>query len=93
MAFIFCYVYFITFIFQAKNISDTLRIIGLTIIRESARGIGENNYELPEIMFSLVIPLVADENYTVRHDSVFTLGNIVFYGKQSVYKLIILKFI
>jgi len=39
-------------------------------------------------MFSLVIPLVEDEDDTVRNNAVFALGEIAFYGKESVYKLV-----
>lgn len=39
-------------------------------------------------MFPLVIPLVEDEDDTVRNNAVFALGEIVFYGKESVYKLV-----
>lgn len=39
-------------------------------------------------MFSLVIPLVEDEDDSVRNNSVFALGEIAFYGKESVYKLV-----
>lgn len=39
-------------------------------------------------MFSLTIPLVEDEDDSVRNNSVFALGEIVFYGKESMYKLV-----
>jgi len=77
----------IIIIFQAIGSSDILRATGLAIIGESAKGLGENNNELPELMFSLVIPLTDDEDDSVRNNSVFALGEIVFYGKQSIYKL------
>lgn len=39
-------------------------------------------------MFSLAIPLVEDEDDSVRNNSVFALGEIAFYGKESMYKLV-----
>jgi len=68
-----------------------LRATGLAIIGESAKGLGENSCELSDLMFSLVIPLIKDEDDSVRNNSVFALGEIVFYGKQAVHKLV-LKF-
>jgi len=50
--------------------------------------LGENASGLCEVMFSLVIPLVEDEDDTVRNNAVFALGEIAFYGKESVYKLV-----
>lgn len=39
-------------------------------------------------MFSLVLPLAEDEDDTVRNNAVFALGELAFYGKESVYKLV-----
>lgn len=72
--------------FQSKDSSDLLRAAGLAITGESAKGLGENVSGLSEVMFSLVIPLVEDEDDTVRNNAVFALGEIAFYGKESVYK-------
>lgn len=75
--------------FQSKNSSDILRATGLAIIGESVKGLGENANELSELMFSLVIPLIEDEDDSVRNNAVFALGEIAFYGKASVYKLVL----
>jgi len=69
-----------------SNSSDILRATGLAIIGESAKGLGGNASELSELMFSLVIPLVDDEDDSVRNNAIFSLGEIVFYCKESVYK-------
>ncbi|XP_015365619.1 PREDICTED: importin-4-like [Diuraphis noxia] len=71
---------------MSKESSDLLRAAGLAITGESAKGLGENASGLCEVMFSLVIPLVEDEDDTVRNNAVFALGEIAFYGKESVYK-------
>ncbi|KAL5244737.1 hypothetical protein ACI65C_012147 [Semiaphis heraclei] len=71
---------------MSKDSSDLLRAAGLAITGESAKGLGENASGLCEVMFSLVIPLVEDEDDTVRNNAVFALGEIAFYGKESVYK-------
>jgi len=76
------------FFFQSKDSSDLLRAAGLAITGESAKGLGENASGLCEVMFSLVFPLVEDEDDTVRNNAVFALGEIAFYGKESVYKLV-----
>lgn len=76
------------FFYQLKSSSDILRATGLAIIGESAKGLGENATDLTEIMFSLIIPLVDDEDDSVRNNAVFALGELVFYGKQSTYKLV-----
>lgn len=60
----------------------------MAIIGESAKGLGENASKLSELMFSLAIPLVEDEDDSVRNNSVFALGEIVFHGKESMYKLV-----
>lgn len=72
--------------FQSKKSSDILRATGLAIIGESAKGLGENASELSGLMFSLVVPLVEDEDDSVRNNSVFALGEIAFYGKEAVYE-------
>lgn len=71
---------------MSKDSSDLLRAAGLAITGESAKGLGENASGLCEVMFSLVLPLVEDEDDTVRNNAVFALGEIAFYGKESVYK-------
>ncbi|KAL4119196.1 hypothetical protein QTP88_012040 [Uroleucon formosanum] len=71
---------------MSKDSSDSLRAAGLAITGESAKGLGENASGLCEVMFSLVLPLVEDEDDTVRNNAVFALGEIAFYGKESVYK-------
>ncbi|XP_022173439.1 importin-4-like [Myzus persicae] len=71
---------------MSKESSDLLRAAGLAITGESVKGLGENAGGLCEVMFSLVIPLVEDEDDTVRNNAVFALGEIAFYGKESVYK-------
>lgn len=78
--------YYFFFFTQSKSSSDILRATGLAIIGESVKGLGENASNLCELMFSLVIPLVEDEDDSVRNNSVFALGEIAFYGKESVYK-------
>lgn len=79
------YLYLLIFLFQSKSSSDILRATGLAIIGESIKGLGENAGNLCELMFSLVIPLAEDEDDSVRNNSVFALGEIAFYGKESVY--------
>lgn len=82
-------IFIIDFFYQLKSSSDILRATGLAIIGESAKGLGENvPSELSEIMFSLIISLVEDEDDSVRNNAVFALGEFVFYGKQSTYKLV-----
>lgn len=78
----------IIILFQSKGSSDILRGTGLAIIGESAKGLGENASELSELMFSLVMPLIEDEDDSVRNNCVFALGEIAFYGKESIYKLV-----
>jgi len=36
-------------------------------------------------MFTLVIPLAEDEDDTVRNNAIFALGEIAFYGKETLY--------
>lgn len=62
----------------------------MAIIGGSAKGLGEKNNELSELMFSLVIPLIEDEDDSVRNNAIFAIGEIVFYGKESVYKFVFL---
>lgn len=73
---------------QSKGSSDILRSTGLAIIGESVKGLGENAGELAEVMFSLVMPLLDDEDDSVRNNAAFALGEIAFYGKESIYKLV-----
>lgn len=76
----------ITFFFQSENSSDLLKATGLAIIGESAKGLGENTSELADVMFSLVTPLIKDPDDSVRNNAVFALGEIAFYGKESIHK-------
>lgn len=39
-------------------------------------------------MLSLVTPLIKDPDDSVRNNAVFALGEIAFYGKESIYKLV-----
>lgn len=71
---------------QSKGSSDILRATGLAILGESAKGLGFHTTNLSELMISLVLPLVEDEDDSVRNNAVFALGEIVFYGKESIYK-------
>ncbi|VVC26841.1 Armadillo-type fold,Armadillo-like helical,Importin-beta, N-terminal domain [Cinara cedri] len=71
---------------MSNSSSDILRSTGLAIIGESAKGLGTNASGLSEFMFSLIIPLVEDEDDCVRNNAVFALGEIAFYGKESMYK-------
>lgn len=66
-----------------------MRATGLAIIGESAKGLGENAKELSEFMCSLTIPLVEDEDDSVRNNAVFALGEVAYHGKESVYKLVL----
>lgn len=68
-----------------------MRATGLAIIGEAAKGLGDSARDLSEVMFSLSLPLMEDEDDSVRNNAAFAIGEIVLYCKDSVFKLVFFK--